>query len=131
MRHHARMAELGGLPLSALAPFDAYARGLYGAQLTRLLAHFDRAQLLMQQYERCVLDPLGELRRTYEFLGLPAPSEAPPDLNAHPNRQPGKPELHPDARAALVEAYAEDVAALARDFPEIDLELWPNFAGLA
>jgi Sulfotransferase family len=128
MRHHARMAESGGLPLSALAPFDAYARGLYGAQLTRLLAHFDRAQVLVLQYERCVLDPLGELRRTYKLLGLPDPGHAPPGLDAHPNRQPGEPELHPGARRALIDAYAEDVAALAHGFPEIDLALWPNFA---
>jgi hypothetical protein len=131
MRHHARMAELGGVALSALAPFDAYARGLYGAQLIRLLAHFDRAQVLVQQYERCVLDTLGELRRTYHFLGLPDPGEPPAGLDAHPNRQPGEPELRLDARAALIDAYAEDVTALARNFPEIDLALWPNFAGLA
>jgi hypothetical protein len=130
MRHHARMAELGGLSLSALAPFDAYARGLYGAQLRRLLAHFDRTQLLVGQYERCVLDPLGELRRTYEFLGLSSPGQTPPGLDAHPNRQPDKPELNRDARDALIEAYADDITMLARDFPEIDLALWPNFAGI-
>jgi hypothetical protein len=128
-RHH-RVAIATAEPLNAMAPLEAFMRGLYHAQLTRLLAHFARAQVLILQYERCVLDPRGELRRTYELLGLQDTGFL-PDFDAHPNRQPDKPELHPDARRALVEAYAEDVAALARDFPEIDVSLWPNFAELA
>jgi hypothetical protein len=128
MQRHHRVALATGEPLNAMAPLDAYVRGLYGAQLERLLPHFDRAQILVQQYERCTREPLAQLRRVHEFLGLPGP-EPPPDLEAHPNRQPEKPQLHPDARSALIDAYAPDVALLAESFPEIDLALWPNFAG--
>jgi Sulfotransferase family len=128
-RHH-RVALATAEPLNAMAPLEAFMRGLYHAQLTLLLAHFPRAQVLILQYERCVRDPRSELRRTYESLGLRDAGFL-PDFEAHPNRQPDKPELRPDARRALVEAYAQDVAALARDFPEIDVSLWPNFAALA
>jgi hypothetical protein len=109
LQHHHRQAEFNRSPLDAAAPLDAYLRGLYGAQLEALLAHFDRSQLLVQQYERCTREPLAELRRSYEFLGLKH-SGFTLDLEAHPNRQPGKRPLHPDARRALVEAYRDDVA---------------------
>jgi Sulfotransferase domain len=125
-RHH-RVAHATGEPLNAMAPLEAFMRGLYHAQLLRLLRCFERSQVLVLQYERCVLDPAGELRRTYEFLGV-GDTDFVPDLDAHPNRQAEKPRLLPDARRALVEAYAEDVAALGRGFPEVDLALWSNFA---
>jgi len=74
-------------------------------------------------------DAVAELRRTYEFLEL-GDSGFLPRLKAHPNRQAEKPELDSEVRDALIEAYAEDVSLLARDFPEIDIGLWPNFAAL-
>ena len=125
-RHH-RIAAATGAPLNAMAPLDAFTRGLYHAQLARLFKHFARAQVLILQYERGTADPATELRRTYEFLGLRDPGFLPAELDAHPNRQDEKPALEPDARRGLVEAYAEDVALLARDYPEIDVGLWPNF----
>jgi hypothetical protein len=130
LQHHHRAAEFNRSPLNATAPLEAFMRGLYGAQLTRLLAHYDRSQMLVQQYERCTRDPLAELRRTYEFLDLSEVGPV-PDFDAHPNRQPEKLHLHPDARQALVEAYTEDVTSLIDRFPEIDVSLWPNFAHLA
>jgi hypothetical protein len=57
-------------PLSRYAPLDAFSRGFYHAALRRLLAHFDRSQLLVLQYERCTIEPAAQLRRTYAFLGL-------------------------------------------------------------
>jgi Sulfotransferase family len=124
-RHH-RVALAGGEPLNAMAPLDAFARGLYHGQLRRLLKRFARSQVLILQYERCTAEPRSELRRTYEFLGL-ADTGFLPALDAHPNRQGEKPDLHPEVRRALVEAYADDVAGLAADYPEIDVGLWPDF----
>ena len=127
-RQH-RVARARGEPLNAMAPLDAFARGFYHAQLTHLTRRFSRAQVLVLQYERVSAEPRSELRRTYEFLGL-SDSGFVPDLEAHPNRQAEKPELHSEARRALVEAYAEDVALLIGEYPEIDVGLWPNFAAL-
>lgn len=128
-RHH-RVARASETPLNAMAPLDAFMRGFYHAQLTHLLAHFDRSQVLILQYERCVREPLAELRRTFSFLGVEDPDFV-PDLEAHPNHQSEKPTLHADARRSLGDAYAPDVARLAEGFPEIELALWPNFAQLA
>ncbi len=72
---------------------------------------------------------MPELRRTFGFLGVQDTVFA-PDLQSHPNRQPEKPQLAPDARQALVEAYSPDVAKLIDDFHEIDIGLWPNFGHL-
>jgi hypothetical protein len=36
-------------------------------------------------------------------------------------------EMADDARQRLVDAYRPDVAALAEQFPHLDLGLWPNF----
>lgn len=124
----AAVAARRGAPLSRYAPLEAFVRGLYCAQLERLLGHFERDRVLVLQYERCTSSPAQELARTYEFLGLD-PTFA-PSLEAHPRRQPVKPPLDELARAAYVEAYSEDVRALADAWP-IDLSLWPNFAHLA
>lgn len=130
LEHDAWVAAQAGLPLSQHAPMEAFARGLYHAQLMAWLEHFDRSRVLVLQYERCSSEPAAELRKTLEFLGLSDAGFA-PDLEAHPNRQPAKPELGPLVRAAYLRAYRDDVTRLTEDFPEIDLKLWPNFAELA
>jgi Sulfotransferase domain len=130
LQHDTGAAREQGVSLSRLAPLDAFVRGLYHAQLTGLLAHFDRSQVLVLQYERCAKEPLAELRKTFSFLGL-REVEFVPDLTIAPNRQPSKPKLDARAQEAYVRAYHDDVTALAEAFPEIDLALWPNFAHLA
>jgi hypothetical protein len=131
LQHNGRLSREQGMPLSRLAPVEAFARGLYHAQLEGILAHFDRSQVLVLQYERCSREPLLELRRTLEFIGVTDPAFAPADLDAKPNFQPAKGGLDPDVRESYVRAYREDVVALASAFPQIDLRLWPNFADLA
>src|SRR5271165_3888945 len=129
MRRHERVALAAKEPLNAMAPLDAFTRGLYHGQLALLLKSFPRSQVLILQYERCTADPPAELRRTYEFLGV-ADCGFRPGFDAHPNRQTDKPKLPCEVRSALVAAYAEDVALLARDYPEIEVGLWPDFARL-
>lgn len=127
---NARVASRRGAPLSRYAPLEAFVRGLYHAQLTRLLDHFDRSRVLVLQYERCTREPLGELRRTFEFLGLTETGFV-PDLQDHPQHQPDKPTLASETRDAYARAYEDDVRSLLSAFPEIDVRLWPNFAHLA
>jgi Sulfotransferase family len=127
---NAKVAARRGAPLSRYGPLEAFSRGFYHRQLVDLLRYFDRSQLLLLQYEHCNAEPRGELRRTYEFLGLSDVGFM-PDLSAHPRAQPNKPSLDDDARAAYASAYSDDVAALIAAFPEIDVTLWPNFAHLA
>jgi Sulfotransferase domain len=127
---NARTADKRGAPLSRYAPLEAFSRGFYHLQLTGLLRHFRRSQILLLQYERCSADPMTELRRTFEFIGVSDLGFAPPHLDATPQRQPEKPALDDDLRVAYAQAYSEDVARLLNECPEIDARMWPNFAHL-
>jgi hypothetical protein len=106
---------------------EAFARGLYGQQLSLLRASIPDDRLLALQYEQCVRDPQGQLDRTYEFVGL-APGFRPPALNRTINSARGRSQpLATETRAALVEGYRDDVEALTEAWPELDRSLWPNF----
>jgi Sulfotransferase domain len=131
LEHDTRIAREAGTPLSQLAPFEAFMRGFYHAQLMRLLDHFDRSRILVLQYERCVQEPLPALRRTFEFLELKDTLFA-PDVEARRNAsRSAKQALDPDTLNSYVRIYRDDVLALVDSFPEIDVRLWPNFALLA
>ena len=103
----------------------AFNRGIYADQLLRLWAAFPREQVLVLQYERCVADPAGQLRRTYEFIGLEA--EIPDGLAGAArftaSRGPQIP-LRPGQVAQLVRRYAPENERLATHLPELDLSLW-------
>ena len=129
LQHGTRTARENGGLLTELAPLESFMRGLYHAQILQLTGYFDRSQILILQYERCVQQPLVELRRTFEFLQLKDTGFA-PDVEAHPHYQPKKPQLDKQTLDAYVKAYADDVTRLGEAFPEVDISLWPNFAHL-
>lgn len=107
---------------------DAVVRGLYGAALRRWLDYFPPEQILVQQYESCVADPLAQLERTQGFLGL---ERFTPEGVANPvNRTSRVIELDEDARHRLIALYRADVSGLLDLVPDLDLRLWPNFTNL-
>jgi Sulfotransferase domain len=88
---------------------------------------FDRSQLLVLQYEQCKMDPAAEIARTYRFLGLDdsyVPAQLHQPVNALPYVLP-KPNA--TERARLAEYFVDDVRAFVKQFPQINLELWPDF----
>ncbi len=109
---------------------DALERGFYHRALARWLEHFEADQLLVLQYERCVVERDAQLAATFEHLGLdPRPL---PAAEAPVTAGPGRPAAVPAELAGrLVELYQHDVAALADRWPSIDLGLWANFVHLA
>jgi hypothetical protein len=103
----------------------AFNRGLYADQLLRLWAAFPREQVLVLQYERCVADPVTELRRTYEFVGLGPEIPEGLDLSGRVNESRGpKVRLSPWQEDQLVRRYAPENERLATLLPDLDLELW-------
>jgi len=110
---------------------DEVEHGRYGSGLDRIARHYPRSQILLLQYERCVLRPRVELERTYSFLGLEDTAFTPEDLAGLVNKARGE-KLHLDAglRAELAVEYRQDALRLAEGWG-IDLSLWPNFADLA
>ena len=123
LRHHMTLTPD---PLHPRFVIEAIERGRYATQLTHLLKHFPRQQILVLQLELCGQEPEREMARTYEFLGLD-PHFVPDDLHRpiHPGR--GEPiSLPDDLERFAFETYRPDIEQLARDWPEIDLELWPT-----
>jgi hypothetical protein len=137
-----RLGE-GGNPSGVIHMTEAFHRGRYASQLRALERFFDRDRVLVQQYEQCVRDPLGEYRRMLRFLGLDEdvvpsalnkPPKAPDEVRFGLLRRllrrtvPVRAELWPDIEAALATALTDEV----RDMGDrIDVSLWPSFAHLA
>ena len=109
---------------------DQIWRGRYAEQLAALYEHFPRERILIQQYERCVADPAGEIARTYRFLGLDPGYGPPPSLHARLNSAEEHSSLSADMATELRRLYAADLRRLPELAPEIDLGLWPSAAGL-
>ena len=105
---------------------EAFQRGLYGAQLRRLLRFFPREQVLVLQFERCVAEPRPQLARTLAFLGLDPGAGTPPIIERKVNRayRP-RPAVDKTTLDLLRDEYRRDAAELSSLFPELDLDLWP------
>jgi hypothetical protein len=104
---------------------DTVQRGFYFRSLQVWLDHFDPEQLLVLQYEQCLVDRDRQLDATFAHLGL-APHHPPERDRPESTRRV----LDDQVREYLVSVYAPDVASLAASRPGIDLALWPNFAYL-
>jgi hypothetical protein len=107
-------------------------RGFYARQLERVYRSFSSDRVLVLQYERCVIDPAGELSRTYAFLGLAPHAVADEELRRPRNRtRSEKAELVDQRTRLLRDEYEPDVRTLQSMLPDLDVSLWPNFAHLA
>ena len=121
-----RLSEEAGEPIRLVQFSDAVWRGFYFEQLRRLFDLFPRERVLVQQFERCRDEPLAEMTRTCEFLGIEPFAELPATMSRERDPKP-KPPLSDAMREELVELLADDVARTAELCPDIDLSLWPNF----
>jgi hypothetical protein len=120
-----------GAPRNPIIVNDSVSRGLYFQQLSRLLDHFDRDQVLVLQFERCLSERTTELEKTYRFLGLHPADHVPARLAKAATKKTGpKAQVSGHLRSRLVEFFAQDVEELIAAFPEIDLTLWGNFKDL-
>jgi hypothetical protein len=107
---------------------DAITRGLYHDELCQWAQHFPLDRILVLQYEKCIADPSSELERTYRFLGLePFVHEG---ISERVNVTADARDIEGDVRQRLVELYEPSVRALARQFPDLNLGLWPNFSSV-
>ena len=117
-----------GAPRAMFATM-AYQRGRYATQLEDLTRVYPREQVLVLQIERCIEQPLPELARTYRFLGLDD-GHVPDVHGAWKHSTVGrKAGLDDRRRGQLVELYCDEVRRLAAEWPQIDVERWPNFVG--
>jgi hypothetical protein len=119
--------------LSLVIANHAVLHSMYHWQVRRALAILGAERVLVLQYERCVADPLGQMQRTQEFLGLEPVATMPGALQRRV-RPPGvftgdeKPALPARLRSELSSLLADDVRQLEELCPELDIGLWLNFA---
>jgi Sulfotransferase family len=121
-----RMAEERGDRVLLASVSDATWRGFYYEQLRRVFEHFPREQVLVLQFERCVQDPVGEMERTWRFIGVEPLAKVPERLLKHKQAGQARPELAADVSEELAERYRDDATRLAELCPEIDLSLWKS-----
>jgi hypothetical protein len=110
----------------AMEANESLGRSLYSRQLERLFEEFDRSRVLVLQFERCVLDPAAELRRTYEFVGADPPDHVPEALSQRVGGAHPRMELNAAVNEAARAMIARDAARVSDLVPEIDLGLWPS-----
>ena len=125
-----RLAEEAGEPIRLVQLSDAVWRGFYSVELRRLFDIYPRERVLVQQFERCRDEPLSEMARTCEFLGIEPFAELPGVMTREREPKPKAP-LPDEMREELVELLADDVRRTAELCPEIDVARWPNFESLA
>ena len=107
-------------------------RGIYTRGLESLARVFEREQVLILQYERCLAETGSQLRRTYGFVGLDASfvPESVEELVSQGSGEP-KPPMSNETRETMTDFYRPHVERLRDGWPEIDVALWPNFKDLA
>jgi len=109
--------------------YKGLARGFYAAELEPWERVYDHSQMLVLQYEACVLRPAEQLAATYRFLGLDDTFQ-PKGLLDPVNKTTVKRTIDEGFGRLLVELYEPDVVSLAERYPSLDLSRWPNFSYL-
>ena len=104
---------------------EALFRGIYTPQLLKLFSHYPPEQVLVLQYEKCVLAPIAEIQKTYRFLGID--DGYVPDIQRRVNASKEKIELGKDEKQKLARIYRRDAKRLYKLVPDLDLSLWPFF----
>ena len=102
-----------------------YSHYLHG--LKELLKYFPRDNILILQYEKNIKDPVSEIQKTYQFLGVDS-SFIPNDIERIINRKGytiEKPEI--EERKRIRDYFFEEVMEIKELFPEIDLKYWEGF----
>jgi Sulfotransferase family len=125
-RSHLR-TRIAVLPQDAFLGAEAaiaLSRSLYAYPLLRVLCHFPRERLLVLQHERCVADTAGELRRTFEFLGLDDVDWVPEEAERPLNTGPAQIEVPAGLEQDVAATFAEDLRRLRDIAPEIEPGLW-------
>lgn len=129
------LLESGLNALTMLAVGSSILHSTYHEPVRRAFEVLGRDRVLVLQYERCLDDPLAEIRRTQRFLGLEPVTALPPGLEARERSQlrifpADKFELPARIGGDLTAALADDVRELTALCDELDPGLWPNFRDL-
>lgn len=132
-RYHSAAARerwlAGGQMKTRLAVLaDAVWRGFYYEQLKHVYELFPREQVQVLQFEQAVLEPVAQMERTCEFLGITNLPEQPRRLTTHKKPKHPKRQMPDWFRADLANRYREDSERLTELVPDLDLSLWKSYS---
>jgi hypothetical protein len=106
---------------------DVVDRRSHASQLARLHRFFDPERVLVLQLERCRRDPLGQYRRTLEFLGVRDRDFAPRRLRRKAAGRPESPAVELALRLGLPQGTRTRLLArLGRADDREAVALWPD-----
>jgi hypothetical protein len=106
---------------------DAFQRSDYWPQLQNVFRYYQRDQVLVLQFEACVIDPLHYLRQTYEFIGCQDVNYVPEGYRSSVNRAPApKPPLPSHIIDEARHALALRARIIVTELPGFDADLWPT-----
>jgi hypothetical protein len=105
----------------------AFQRGLYASQLERLWAIVPPNEVLVLQFERCLVALESELSRTYGFLGIDTTFVPTDAKQPRSKSQIPRVTISSDHLNWLRQGYRADVERLFEMVPSIDRSLWSNF----
>lgn len=122
-----------GHPMSRTLLNEQVKRSLYGHQLRTLFDSFPQDQVLILQYEQCQADPVANMRRTLEFIGLdPGQWHGQAAIERKVSLSfASKPDINPATRAALIAGFQADQALISELAPAVDLDLWPTMSEMS
>jgi hypothetical protein len=103
---------------------EAMGHSLYADNVSRWLDHFPSEQLLILQYEKCVVEPTEHLAETYRFLGIDPDYQPPRILRPVNSTVEAKKLLDDDVERRLRDIFGPDVEKLAKLVPGLDPSLW-------
>jgi hypothetical protein len=112
-----------------MTQYRSIGNGFYASILKPWEDIYSPSELLILQYEACLQQPEVMLKLTYEFLGVETAFQ-PNALRTVVNKTRAKLDIDPGMRTLLTQIYEREVACLVARHPNIDLRLWPNFAGM-
>ena len=106
---------------------EAYIYSFYSDPIKRIYDLFDKSNVLILQYEKCKLNTIEEIAKTYRFLGVddafvPSSIRTPVNRFDYVTDKPSKEMIQ-----YLRNYFTEDVNRTVELCPEIDLTLWEEF----
>ncbi|MEZ4640606.1 MAG: sulfotransferase [Caldilineaceae bacterium] len=110
---------------------EAVLHSLYSVGLARLYRYFGEDQVLVLQYENLIKDPQAQIALAYQFLGVDSRFRVRGGQKVinKGNYAIAKPEQA--ERERLTAYFADDVKRTFALCPDLDPNMWPDFAFLA
>lgn len=119
-----------GAEMTSMLLHTHFGRSMYSHQIENVYSYYPKEQVLVLQYEQCCKDPLRQIHKTFEFLGVDPRKWSVPSWvseRALPTETSKLP-LNHVTWEVLVKSFRKDILQLVKLAPELDLSLWRTYS---